>query len=166
MKPVKCGAGRIAPRQLVGSPAGATIEFVRALLCVVALIALVASVPSEANPTKGPNLASVCGASGCRITRGDHAVLPLYDWWNRPFYARDAPRLAPYYRIRVSDGARTTHMLLYAPSRRAIRIWRNAIPEQIAIGPYWRSVPDDATTTMRSFIAGVEPFPAARGWRY
>ncbi len=141
----------------------------RPVLACAALVASVLLVVTGVAWAKGPNVATVCGSSGCSTYRGELTVLPLYEWLNEPFSLRSPPRNAPYYRIRLVEPGVRASILLYSPSRLAVRIWQG--PSQIPglnqpIGPYWRTVPSDAARAIKPFLRGVTPFPASRGWRH
>jgi hypothetical protein len=133
----------------------------RAVMFLVAAAALTAGVASA----KGPNVATICGASACKVVRGEGTLWSIYGWWNRPFRQRGAPKTAPYYRIllRGADGT-VEFVLLYSPARRAIRITGTFVPGQGEIGSYWRNVPRDAAERLRPFMRGLEPFPGSRRW--
>jgi hypothetical protein len=121
-------------------------------------------VPGSAG-AKGPNFANVCGTSGCATVRGEFAVYRFMSWWNTPFSQRGAPAPAPFYKIKIRDPSGIRWSLLYAPSRRAMRIWQNKVPPyNQSIGPYWRSVPRAAVADMAALIRKVKPYAAQRRW--
>ena len=133
------------------------------LLVVLGAFALGA--PGSA-AAKGPNVARVCGASGCTTLRGESAVQPLISWWYTPFSSRRAPRPAPYYSIAIRDPSGVRWSLLYVPSRRAMRIWQNRVPPyNQPIGPYWRDVPAAAVSGLGRVAAGLKPYAAPSAWR-
>jgi hypothetical protein len=107
------------------------MQLVRALPLLLA-VSVTVSVVTRESWAKGPSTATVCGASGCATYRGELEILPMYQWWTKPFSLRSAPRPAAYYRIRLVDPGVQTSILLYSPARRAMRIWqgRSSIPGQ------------------------------------
>ena len=124
-----------------------------------------AALTSGAAQAKGPNAASVCGASGCTTLRGESAVWPLLSWTSTPFKPRAAPRPAAYYSIRVSDPTGIKWTLLYVPSRRMMRIWQSRVPPYSEpIGPYWRIVPRTAVPQIVRAVAHVRPYAAPKRW--
>jgi hypothetical protein len=132
---------------------------------VVALLAAVAAVAAAPSAAKGPNLARVCGSSGCVSIHGESAVQPLMSWWWTPFARRGAPAPAAYYSIRIHDPAGINWVLLYVPARRAMRIWQSRVPPyNESIGPYWRTIPRSAGRGLEAVVRPVRPFAAPRKW--
>jgi hypothetical protein len=132
----------------------------------VLLAVTVALVAATAAWARGPSVASVCGSSGCTDVRGERTLWSIYGWWGEPFAHRAAPEPASFYRIRLrgGDGA-VTMILLYAPSRRAMRIHtRSSLPGYAEVGPYWRTVPPHAAVALEPFLSGLRPFRAPPRW--
>jgi hypothetical protein len=121
---------------------------------------------ATAAAAKGPSVATVCGASGCTDVRGERTLWSIYGWWDAPFSHRSAPSPAPFYRFRLRGGDGGVRLLLlYAPSRRAMRIstW-SSLSGRAKVGPYWRRVPPDAVTALEPLLVGVRPFRAPPRW--
>lgn len=136
------------------------------LLRILSVFGGLAAIAIGSAAAKGPNVASVCGASGCVTLRGESMVQPLISWWYTPFAPRAAPRPAPYYSIRLRDPSGIRWSLLYVPARRAIRIWQSRVPPyHQSIGPYWRTVPSSAVPAIRWLLQKLSPHAAPARWR-
>jgi len=103
---------------------------------------------------KGPDRASVCGATHCITLRGDIEVYALLDWKATPFELLDAPRPAPYYAITLRDWG----TILYVPAQRLMRIDDPESP------PYWRTLPRYQNARYSKLVRGMAPRPAPRNW--
>jgi hypothetical protein len=112
---------------------------------------------------KGANDARVCGASGCRMVTSPEEVDGLTNWWGRSYQLRPAPRPAPFFIITLlSDTQRPISRIVYAPSRRAVRIAPVSSPP---LRPFWRRVPVDRLAVFRAASEGLRPYPKSRTWR-
>jgi hypothetical protein len=140
------------------------------LLGFLSLFCTVAFIAAGSATAKGPNVASICGASGCVTLRGESAVQPLaswvVSWWYTPFVSRAAPAPAPYYSIRLRDRSSAKWVLVYVPRRHAISVWQRRVPpDGRPIGPYWRTVPKSADPAIRRFVRNLSPYVAPACWR-
>jgi hypothetical protein len=110
---------------------------------------------------KGGTQARICGASACRtLTSQDDT---LTEWWSRSLRVRRAPLPAPFFTITLlNDTQRATMRVVYAPSRRAIRITPVTNPPS---RPSWRTIPTDRIEVFRTATAGLRPHPKSRTWR-
>jgi hypothetical protein len=125
----------------------------------IAAAALVALCVVGGAQAKGPDLARVCGASGCTTVRGIAAVQGLLDWMRPTFMVADTPRPAPFYRITLRDHGQPVMRLLYVPSRQRMRVWQPA-PYPFAPGsqhPYWRSVSARGADLLENAVARLKP---------
>jgi hypothetical protein len=118
---------------------------------VLAVLAL--ALPASA-AAKGPDSASVCGATRCVAVRGEIPVYSLLDWKATPFMQLGAPTPAPYYPIML----RGWGMILYLPARELIRIDDPESP------PYWRSLPEYQHARYAKLVRGLAPRPAPARW--
>jgi hypothetical protein len=133
--------------------------------CAIA-VAGMALLFAGASPAKGPDLARVCGASGCSSIRGDIHVYALLEWTGTGFSLLAAPRPAPYYRFSLFDRGRPVSQLLYVPSQRRIRIWELSVyPYGSSTGPYWRNVTRAGASVLGKATRGLRPFAAPQAWR-
>jgi hypothetical protein len=130
---------------------------------VIAVLALALAASAAA---KGPDRASVCGATHCVTVQGDIHVWSLLEWLgSSPFMVRDAPKPAPYYAIEIRDWGE----LLYLPNRNVIRVWQgphaygNFAPNSSS-APYWRSLPPSARTLYAKLVRGLAPRAAPARW--
>jgi hypothetical protein len=121
--------------------------------------------PRGAAQAKGPNLARICGASGCSAIRGELTVSALLAWTGTGFTLLDAPRPAPYYRFSLYDRGQPAWQLVYVPARHRIRIGQlDVYPYGSTLGPYWRSVTAEGRRALARATRGLSPFPAPRAW--
>jgi hypothetical protein len=114
---------------------------------------------------KGPDRASICGATRCIAVQGDRHVYALIDWMAVPFAVVDAPKPARYYAIEIRDWGQ----LLYVPTRNVIRIWQGPqaygyFPPGSTSGPYWRALPHGARTMYAKLVRGLVPSAALARW--
>jgi len=129
---------------------------------VIAVLALALAAGAAA---KGPDRASICGATRCVAIEGDRHVYALVDWTASPFSVVDAPTPAPYYAIDILDWGK----LLYLPNRNVIRIWQgphaygNFAPGSTS-APYWRPLPRSARTLYARLVHGLAPRAAPDRW--
>ena len=129
---------------------------------VIAALALALAASAAA---KGPDRASICGATRCVAIHGDRHVYALVDWMASPFMIVDAPKPVPYYAIEIRDWGQ----LLYLPNRNVIRIWQgphaygNFAPGSTS-APYWRPLPRSARTLYAKLVRGVAPRTAPARW--
>ena len=136
------------------------------LLVSVALAAAVAAFAVAPATAKGPNVASICGATRCIPIRGETAVWPLLSWSFAPFVTRPAPAPAPFYTIRLRDRSGIRWELLYVPKRHAVRFWQSRVPPYSqGVGPYWRTVPESAEDVFRRAVGKLSPRIAPQSWR-
>jgi hypothetical protein len=129
---------------------------------VIAVLALALAASAAA---KGPNRASICGATRCVAIRGDIKVYALVDWMASPFLVADAPKPAPYYAIEIRGWGE----LLYLPNRNVIRVWQGPhaygnFPPGSSSAPYWRSLPRSARTLYARLVRGLAPREAPARW--
>jgi hypothetical protein len=130
---------------------------------LVVVLTAVLVPPAQA---KGPNLARVCGASGCSAIRGEVAVDGLLAWTGAGFTLLDTPPPAPYYRFTLYDRGQPAWQLLYVPSLHRLRIWELSVyPYGSNMGPYWRSVTAEGARTLAKATRGLDPFPTPGAWR-
>ena len=136
-------------------------------ICALGAVALIALALTGGAQAKGPDLARACGASGCTTVGGDIRVWGLMDWMGATFTLAGVPRPAPYYRFTFSDHGRMFMTLLWAPSRRRMRVLQPAV-YPFAPGsshPYWRPVSARGAAVLGRAVAGLKPFSAPRAWR-
>jgi hypothetical protein len=134
---------------------------VRALILALATAVVV----TGSAGAKGPDLASICGASRCVALHGDIKVWSLLEWSFTPFSVLDAPKPAPYYSITIRDWGK----LLYVPSRSSIRIWQGPhalgnFPQDSSSAPYWRTLPQSTRPLFAKLVRGLEPRSAPKRW--
>ena len=136
-------------------------------VAVVIVLATALAVAGSAAP-KGPDRAEVCGAT-CRWISGERQVYRLLgDWQSAPFVQAPTPRPAPYFTFSIDSTRESGHWLLvWAPSRKLVRITQKAVPpyQLEQVGPYWRPVPAAARTAFASATRGLRPHPPSKGWR-
>ena len=129
---------------------------------VIAVLTLALAASAAA---KGPDRASICGATHCVAVRGDIEVYALVDWMASPFVVRDAPKPSPYYAIEIRDWGQ----LLYLPHRGLIRIWQGPqaygrFSPGSSSAPYWRSLPRSARAMYAKLVRGLDPRPVPARW--
>ena len=129
---------------------------------VVAALALTLAASAAA---KGPDRASICGATRCVAVQGDRHVYALVDWMAAPFAVVDAPKPTRYYTIEIRDWGQ----LLYLPNRNVIRIWQGphaygSFPPNSTSAPYWRALPRGARLMFAKLVRGVAPRAAPARW--
>ena len=117
---------------------------------VIAVLALTLTASAAA---KGPDHASICGATRCVAIRGDIKVYSLLDWKATPFQILAAPKPGPYYLITIRDWG----TILYLPQRNLIRM-------KDATGPYWRGLPGYLRPEYAEVTRGLAPRPAPAAW--
>jgi hypothetical protein len=136
------------------------------LVAAVALTAAVVAASATSAQAKGPNVASVCGATRCITIHGEMAVWPLLSWQYVPFSIRRTPVPAPYYSIRLHDPTGIKWVLLYVPKQHAVRFWQSRVPPYSqGIGPFWRTLPANAERVFRRVVRGLAPRVAPDDWR-
>lgn len=137
----------------------------RLLIGLVCAVALLAVTPALA---KGPDLASVCGASGCaRLDDVDEVnVLAL---WTAGFEVRKEPPTAPFFTVELNStrGAVAKWSYLYVPSAGALKIIRADFSGGISgVQPMneWVSPSTEVLAAYATATAAMSPFPASAGW--
>ena len=129
---------------------------------VIAALALVVVASAAA---KGPDHASICGATRCVAVQGDRHVYALVDWMAAPFAVVDAPKPAAYYAIEIRDWGQ----LLYLPHRNVMRIWQGPhaygyfAPDSTSAS-YWRALPRSARAMYAKLVRGLAPRAAPARW--
>jgi hypothetical protein len=128
----------------------------------VAVLALTLTASAAA---KGPDHASICGASRCFEVNGDIKVYSLLDWQGKPFMVVDAPKPAPYYAISLRNWGK----ILYLPTRNLIRVWQGPhaygeFAPGSSSAPYWRVLPNYLRTTYTKLVRGLKPRTAPSHW--
>jgi hypothetical protein len=116
-------------------------------------VAVLALILAAAAAAKGPDRASVCGATRCIDIRGDIEVYSLLDWKATPFQALAAPKPGPYYLITIRDWG----TILYLPQRNLIRM-------RDETGPYWRVLPPYLRPEYAKVTRGLTPRRADATW--
>jgi hypothetical protein len=108
----------------------------------------------------------VCGAGRCDTIHGERVVSSLFVWQSGPFTPRAAPRTAPYYSIRISGGGSDVRwVVLYVPSRHAIRVWQNRMPPyRDSVAPYWRTLSSGDEQVYRRTVRDLRPLAAPHRW--
>jgi hypothetical protein len=135
------------------------------VLTSVSLVAMLGAIAVASAMAKGPNIGTVCGATGCITIRGETAVWPLLSWSYAPFSSRTAPAPAPYYSIRLDDPSGIKWVILYVPTRHAVRIWQSRVPPYPeGVGPYWRTLPASADRVFRRAVGRMQPRLAPPAW--
>ena len=135
------------------------------LLASMSLVTAIGAIAVASATAKGPNVASVCGATRCITIRGQTEVWPLLSWSHVPFSSRPAPAPAPYYSIRLHDPSGIRWVLLYVPRRHAVRIWQSRVPPYSeGVGPYWRTLPASSERAFRRVVRNLIPRAAPRNW--
>jgi hypothetical protein len=132
-------------------------------------ILLLLALPSVAH-AKGPDTATVCGASSCVTATDVDRVnaLALYSG----FSMRAAPKPASFFTIKLTHsqltGAGADWSLVYVPSARAIRVIRAdfALPiyRQQRQDPYWVTPASKTLATLARATSGLEPYGPSARW--
>jgi hypothetical protein len=130
-------------------------------------ILLLLALPSVAS-AKGPDTATVCGASSCVTTTDVDRVnaIALYGG----FAMRGAPKQAPFFTIDLTSSRITgvDWSLVYVPSARAVRVIRAdfALPiyRQQRSTPYWVTPVSKTLATLERTTAGLEPYRPSARW--
>lgn len=132
------------------------------LSCVVALLAVTPAL------AKGPDLASICGASGC-ATVDDVEKVNVLALWTAGFEVRKEPPTAPFFTVELTTtrGAVAKWSYLYVPSARALKIIRADFSGGISgVQPMneWVSPSTGVLAAYDTATAAMSPFPASAGW--
>lgn len=137
----------------------------RLLIGLVCAVALLAVTPALA---KGPDLASICGASGC-ATVDDVEKVNVLALWTAGFEVRKEPPTAPFFTVELTTtrGAVAKWSYLYVPSARALKIIRADFSGGISgVQPMneWVSPSTEVLGAYETATAAMSPFPASAGW--
>lgn len=137
----------------------------RLLVGLVCVVALLAATPALA---KGPDLASICGASGC-ATVDDVEEVNVLALWTAGFVVREEPPTAPFFTVELTTtrGAVAKWSYLYVPSARALKIIRADFSGGISgVQPMneWVSPSAQVLAAYETATAAMSPFPASAGW--
>jgi hypothetical protein len=134
---------------------------------LVTVLGTALAVAGAAAP-KEPDRAEVCGTT-CRWIYGEQQVWRLIgDWPAVPFVQAKTPKPAPYFTFSIDSTRETAHWLLvWAPSRRLVRITQVAVPpsQLEQVGPYWRAVPAAARAVFTDATRGLRAHAPSNGWR-
>lgn len=137
----------------------------RILVGLVCAVALLAATPALA---KGPDLASICGASGC-ATVDDVDRVNVLALWTAGFEVRKEPPAAPFFTVELTTtrGAVAKWSYLYVPSAHALKIIRADFSGGISgVQPMneWVSPSAEVLAAYDMATAVMSPFPATAGW--
>lgn len=155
-------AGRIG---LAKPPNASNNGRVRHLIGLACAVALLAVTPALA---KGPDLASICGTSGC-ATVDDIEEVNVLALWTAGFEVRKEPPTAPFFTVELTTtrGAVAKWSYVYVPSARALKIIRADFSGGISgVQPMneWVSPSTEVLAAYETATSAMSPFPASAGW--
>ena len=129
-------------------------------------ILLLLGLPSVAY-AKGPDTATVCGASSC-VTATDVDRVNAIAYGG--FSMREAPKPAPFFTIELTSSrlSGVDWSLVYVPSARAVRVIRAdfALPiyRRQRAEPYWVTPASKTLATLARATAGLDPYRPSARW--
>lgn len=138
---------------------------VRLLIGLGCAVALLAPTPALA---KGPDRASICGASGC-VTVANVEEVNVLALWTAGFEVRNEPPAAPFFTVELTTtrGAVAKWSYVYVPSARALKIIRADFSGGISgVQPMneWVSASTEVLAAYETATSAMPPFPASAGW--